>query len=100
MEGKRLAEVFRLVNDLTDVYARLSDEAYNFIDVSFFHLLKEGLMERVWLPTGDLVILGWRLLTHLGFLLLLGWLLSLLSLGWGHSKGLISLHCLTRLLGL
>ena len=57
-EGKRLAEVFWLVNDLTNVDAGLANEADNFVDFTALYFLKEGLVQRVGLPSDGLVSLG------------------------------------------
>ena len=46
-EGKGLTEVFRLINDLTYVNARLSNDAHNLIDIASFYLLKQILVQRV-----------------------------------------------------
>ena len=67
-EGKRLAEVFWLVNDLTNVDAGLANEADNFVDFTALYFLKEGLVQRVRLPSDGLVSLG---LSRLGRLDLL-----------------------------
>ena len=46
-EGKSLTEVFRLINDLTYVNARLSNDAHNLIDITSLYLLKQILVQRV-----------------------------------------------------
>ena len=46
-EGKSLTEVFRLINDLTYVNARLSNYANNLIDITSLYLLKQILVQRV-----------------------------------------------------
>lgn len=46
-EGKGLTEVFRLINDLTYVNARLSNDANNLIDIASLYLLKQILVQRV-----------------------------------------------------
>ena len=70
-EGKRLAEVFWLVDDLTNVDAGLANEADNFVDFTALYFLKEGLVQRVRLPSDGLVSLGLSRLGRLDLLSLL-----------------------------
>ena len=70
-EGERLAEVFGLVNDLTNVDARLANEANNLVDLTTLYFLKEGLVQRIGLPSDSLVGLGLSRLGRLGLLGLL-----------------------------
>ncbi len=46
-ESEGLVESDTIVNDLRDIYARLSDHSDNFIDIASLYLLKESFIEGV-----------------------------------------------------
>ncbi len=46
-ESEGLVESDTIVNDLRDIYARLSDHSDNFIDIASLYLLEESFMEGV-----------------------------------------------------
>ena len=93
-ESEGLVEPDTIVNDLRDIYARLSDHSDNFIDIASLYLLKESFIERVAMAR----CASCRLTNSgLGLALLgcTGFRDILVRLGW--STDLIHDHCLLSL---